>query len=71
MFNHFAADSDSQMLYFYLLSHRCPAVLGFKAWSRVTCWENGYNLSPTGDGLDGGACHNTALLHRQGATAEN
>lgn len=35
------------------------------------CWENGHSVSPTGDGLDGGACHNTALLHCQRTTAEN
>lgn len=34
-------------------------------------WENRRSVSPTGDGLDGGACHNTAVLYCHGTTAEN
>lgn len=34
-------------------------------------WENRRSVTPTGDGFDGAACHDTAVLYSHGTAAEN
>lgn len=41
------------------------------SWCQVTVGKGWRVGTPTGDGLDGKACHNTAVLYSHGTAAEN